>query len=469
MTTMAAQQTTWERFRGELQADVMAQVSEQVARLSWTREQVEAAQRDGLRKLLAHAAKHSPFHRARLGGLIPHEAEIADLAGLPVMTKAEMMASFDDVVTDRGVSLGLVEAALGETQAEPVPFLGQYVAHATGGSSGQRGVFVFDRAAKAGFVLSIMRGLMARLAASEGPPPGQLTFAMVAAASAVHPTAAAAAETSGSGMPVRIISVPVTLPWAELTARLTSIRPHILGGYPSVLMRLAAEQQAGRLKLAPTMIVSTSETLLAHVRDALTSTFGAPVVDTFACTEGLVGAGDPGGTVLSFNSDLCIAELVDEDNKPVRPGVPSAKVLLTNLYNRAQPLIRYELPDIFVAEPGSGHARLRARVQGRADEVLGYPGVTLHPHVIRSVLVRTPQIADYQVRQTESGIDLDVLDAGPPGIAEPIAADDLTRRLTAALGRAGLGDPQVHVRVVSDLTRQQQSGKLSRFVPLPGR
>jgi phenylacetate-CoA ligase len=101
--------------------------------------------------------------------------------------------------------------------------------------------------------------------------------------------------------------------------------------------------------------------------------------------------------------------------------------------------------------------------------VLGYPGVTLHPHVIRSVLVRTPQIADYQVRQTESGIDLDILDAGPPGSAEPIPADDLTRRLTAALGRVGLGDPQVHVRVVSDLTRQQQSGKLSRFVPLPGR
>jgi phenylacetate-CoA ligase len=100
--------------------------------------------------------------------------------------------------------------------------------------------------------------------------------------------------------------------------------------------------------------------------------------------------------------------------------------------------------------------------------VLGYPGVSLHPHVIRSVLVRTPQIADYQVRQTESGIDLDVLDAGPC-IAEPIPADDLTRRLTAALGWAGLGDPQVHVRVVSDLTRQQLSGKLSRFVPLPGR
>jgi phenylacetate-CoA ligase len=250
MTTMAARQTAWERFRGGLQADVMAQMGQHVARLAWTRDQVEAAQRDGLRRLLAHAAEHSPFHRSRLAGLIPHDAGLTDLAALPQMTKAEMMASFDDVVTDRRLSLGLVEAALGETAAEPVPILGRYVAHATGGSSGQRGVFVFDRAAKAGFVLSIMRGLMARLAASGGPPPGQLTFAMVAAASAVHPTAAAAAETSGSGMPVRIIAVPVTLSWPELTARLTSVRPHILGGYPSVLMRLAAEQRAGHLNLA---------------------------------------------------------------------------------------------------------------------------------------------------------------------------------------------------------------------------
>jgi phenylacetate-coenzyme A ligase PaaK-like adenylate-forming protein len=470
MTAMASEQATWERFRSELQADVMAKLGAHISRLTWTRSQVEAAQRSGLRRLLTHAADRSPFHRERLSGLRMSEIELGDLASLPVMTKAEMMASFDNVLTDRRLNLSMVETALAATAAEPVPILGQYVAQATGGSSGRRGVFVFDRSAKAGFILSIMRGLMARLSASGRPPPGGLTFAMVAAASAVHPTAAAAAETAGHGMPVTIVSIPVTLPWGELVDRLNATGGHILGGYPSVLIRLAGEQRAGVLNLTPTMIVSTSESLLPHVRDALTEAFRAPVVDTFACTEGLVGSSDPGGSVLSFNSDLCITELVDERNRPVQAGCPSAKILLTNLYNWTQPLIRYELPDVFLAEPApEGAGRLRARVQGRADDVLRYPGVTLHPHVIRSVLVQSRQIADYQVRQTPSGIDLDVVLAGPAGLAGPIARDDLMRRLRDQLARAGLPDPDVGLRVVGMLNRQPDSGKLSRFVPLGAR
>lgn len=64
-----------------------------------------------------------------------------------------------------------------------------------------------------------------------------------------------------------------------------------------------------------------------------------------------------------------IVELVDERNEPVPPGTPSAKVLLTNLYNRAQPLSRYELTDRFVAQPPApDHGHLRAAVEGRSDE-----------------------------------------------------------------------------------------------------
>jgi len=71
-----------------------------------------------------------------------------------------------------------------------------------------------------------------------------------------------------------------------------------------------------------------------------------------------------------FNTDLCIVELVGADNRPVTPGVPSAKVLVTNLYNVTQPLIRYELTDTFIRQPDAAeHGYLRARVQGRNDEM----------------------------------------------------------------------------------------------------
>ena len=67
---------------------------------------------------------------------------------------------------------------------------------------------------------------------------------------------------------------------------------------------------------------------------------------------------------------MCIVELVDGQNQPVTHGAASARVLVTNLHNLTQPLIRYELTDRFVRYPAlhdSGY--LRAEVGGRAEDV----------------------------------------------------------------------------------------------------
>ena len=461
MITPTRADTGWGRFRADFQAEVLTRIPEHLERLSWSAERVEAAQRDGLRKLLTHAIAHSPFHRQRLASTDVASIEPASLASLPVMTKTDMMAAIDDVFADRRLSLGAVEQALGDTGTEPVPVLGRYVALATGGSTGQRGVFVFDPAAKAKFTLSIIRPLLARLYEAGGIPPGGLPMAMVGAGSAVHATGAAAAETVGTGLPLHVTSVPVTLPWPRIVDRLNALQAPCLTGFASALARLAAEQSAHRLHIAPAMIISTSETLLPEVRAEITAAFGAPVVNSFASTEGLTGSSAPGGDVMLFNSDMCIIELVDAGNRPVGPGVPSAKVLVTNLYNLAQPLIRYEMADSFVLEPsvdGPGH--LLARAHGRADEVFHYQAGELHPHVIRSVMLRSPEVADYQIRQTRTGIEADIIASGGA------STEALRRRLMEALADGGLSRPDVTVRVAGDLPRCAGSGKLRRFIPL---
>ena len=462
MTTATRADTGWGLFRADFQAELLARIPEHLERLSWSSEQIESAQRDGLRRLLAHAVAHSPFHRRRLAGTDIAGIEPAGLASLPVMTKSDMMAAADDVFTDRRLSLAAIERALATTGSEPVPVPGRYMALATGGSTGERGVFVFDPAAKAKFILSIVRSLLARLYAAGGIPPGGLPMAMVGAGSAVHATGAAAAETAGTGVPLRVTSVPVTLPWPQIVARLNALQAPCLIGFASALARLAAEQSAGRLHIAPAVIISTSETLLPEARAEITAAFGIPVVNSFASTEGLMGSSAPGGDVLMFNSDMCIIELVDAGNRLVGPGVPSAKVLVTNLYNLAQPLIRYELADSFVLEPsagGTGH--LLARAQGRADEVFHYQSGDLHPHVIRSVMVRSPEVADYQIRQTRTGIEADIIAASGGA-----STDALRRRLAEALAHGGLGQPDVTVRIAGDLARNADSGKLRRFIPL---
>ncbi len=142
------------------------------------------------------------------------------------------------------------------------------------------------------------------------------------------------------------------------------------------------------------------------------------------------------------------------------PGTPSAKVLVTNLYNHLQPLIRYELGDSFTRRPDSpGHGHTRVSVQGRADEILHYRQADVHPLVLRSVLLARPEVLDYQVRQTPGGVTVCAV------LARAVDLDLLRRSLCAALQRAGLADPEVRVDAVASLPRHPQTGKLRRVIP----
>jgi phenylacetate-coenzyme A ligase PaaK-like adenylate-forming protein len=454
--------TAFARFRDRLQTALLARLDEHIARLSWDASRIRTEQRTRLRKLLAHASAHSPFHRARLAGIDPDRFELDDLASLPVMTKADMMDRLDDVFTDRALTPDAVERALAATAAEPVLIDDRFIAMTSGGSSGRRGVFVLDRDGLVDYLGCLCRSLVARLRAQGGPPPGGLPIAFVAAASAVHATGAAVALAVGGQLPFRFCGVPVTLRLDEITARLDAIDAPALYGYPSMLARLADEKRAGRLRIAPRLITTTSETLTPALRESITDAFAAPIVDVFGSTEGLVGATPPGEPIHAFNTDTCIIELVDRDHRPVPDGEVSDSILITNLSNLVQPLIRYELTDRFTRQPPAvEHGHLRATVEGRTDDVLRYADIAIHPLVVHSVLVTVPAVLDYQIRQTPRGVEIVTV------AADAIDPEHLVRRLSQALAAAGLVDPEVQIRRQAALERDALTGKVRRLVPLP--
>ena len=450
--------------RARLQDDLLASYDELIARTGWDRERLRAHQTDRLRSLLRTAADDSPFHARRLAGLDVDAVSADDLSALPVMTKTDLMERFDEVVTDATITRQRAEDALaGATdQAALVEsaVAGSALVLTSGGSSGPRGVFVLEPRACCQFFGSISRGLMARLRAT-GAPPGGLRIAMVAAGSPVHATGVASWLTSEAPLPFGFVPVPVTLPYDAIVARLDAVAPMALYGYPTMLARLAADQEAGRLHIAPMMVTCTGETLTPEARAAIRSGFGVPVVDTFGSSEGLVGSSLPDDDTVVFAEDGCIVELVDEHDRPVPAGTPSASVLITVLENRLQPLIRYRLADSFVEQPSAaGHGYLRAHVEGRADDVLRFGSRSLHPLVVRSVLARERDVTDYRVRQMRGGIAVSVL------AARTFAPESLRARIADALARAGLPDLEVSVDPVAELPRDPRSGKLRRFVPL---
>ena len=433
-----------------------------VERLDWDAGRLAAYQRDRLRAVLARAIARSPFHAARLRGVDPDRFELADLARLPVMTKADMMENFDAATTDRRLTRDLTEQHLARAVTDPSLLLGDYVVLVSGGSSGQRGLFVQAVDEYAEFTASVTRrALAATIAAAGGLPPEGLVIGMVGAGSPVHSSGLGCV--TATRPPVSLIPAPASLPIAEIVRRLNAAQPPNLLAYAAKLAELAAEQRDGRLKLKLRSVTSMSEAISMAERIAVTEAFGVPVIDLFVSTEGLVGHSEPGGTVLTFASDTCLAECTDDEGRPVPDGVASSRVLVTNLHNLTQPIIRYELTDRFTPAGTSEGGALRASVEGRSDDLFRYAEASVHPFVIGGPLLHAPAVREFQVRQTERGADITAVIDGDFDSAA------LTTEVARSLRQAGLARPQVGFRRVGALDRDPMTSKCRRFVPLSAR
>ena len=453
--------TDLELLRTRVSGAVGGQMPQHLERLGWDAGRLAACQRDRLRALLARAIAGSPFHARRLRGVDPDRFELADLARLPVMTKADMMENFDAVTTDRRLRRDLVERHLTRSVTDPSLLLGDYVVLVSGGSSGQRGLFVQTVDEYAEFAASVTRRGMAAALAAGGLPPEGLVIGMVGAGSPVH--SSGLASVTATRPPVRLVPAPASLPVAEIVRRLNDAQPPALLAYAAKLAELAREQRDGRLRLNLRSVTSMSEAISPAERMAVTEAFGVPVIDMFVCTEGLVGHSEPGGTVLTFAGDTCLAECADDEGRPVPDGVASSTVLVTNLHNLTQPLIRYELTDRFTPAGTSVGGALRASVQGRSDDLFRYGEASVHPFVIGAPLLHAPAVREFQVRQTERGADIVAVTDGDFDPAAVVAA------VVRSLRQAGVTGPQVGFRRVGALDRDPMTSKCRRFIPLSAR
>ena len=372
------------------------------------------------------------------------------------MSKDQMMSNFDELLCDPQLTRERVERHLAGSEQEPSLLDGEYVCLTSGGSSGLRGIFVQTLDEFVEFVASLTRRAMARVIASGGPPPGGVPIGIVAAASPVHSSGFGAAV--ATGYPVRLISAPATLPLPQLVERLNEIQPPALMVHTSKLVLLAGERAAGRLRIAPLAITAISETVTAEDRRAIEHAFGLPLITQFNSTEGLVGHSDPGEAVLSFATDTCLVELVDANDQPVPHGTPSAKALITNLHNRTQPLIRYELTDRLIGRPSGPHTPFARQRRGA-----GRRHVQLRRTHDRSA--RDPHRYGQNARRARI--------SSPPDRPRDRYRDHRPRyRVTLAsslersLRNSGLREPRVCVHEVADIARHPETGKARRFIPL---
>jgi phenylacetate-CoA ligase len=440
--------------------EVRAALEDHVARLDWPRERIERYRTERLRALLAHARECSPFHASRLGDLDPSTATVADLVRVPPMSKQEAQDEWDAIVTSPGLDRAGAERILAEESWFSYTPSGEQV-FSSGGSSGVRGVYVWD------WQLFVTLGCLAwrvqaREEARSSAPKAAGRLAVLEAGEPPHGSTPLFDIAPTAEMETVVIHAGA--PFDEVLAAVAEARPTHLVGYASVIGRLARAGCAGQLEIQPVRVSTNSEPLEDEDREAIAEAWSAPVHNVWGSTEiGVHAVGCGHGAGLHVCEDEVVLERVDEDGMPVAPDQPAARTLATGLANRTFPFIRYDLGDEVMMLPGScpcGSSMTRvADIVGRRDDDFRYGTQTIPASVFRHVLGTSPAISEYQVRQTSAGAD--VLLVGSADVAAVRAS------LTESLLRYGLVGPEVRVSAVTSVERHAATGKLKRFVALP--
>ena len=432
--------------------------------------QQKSVREQRLRKIVDHARKNSPYYVALYRDL-PADWTFDSLQPT---NKTDLMAHFDDWVTDREVNLSDVQGFMKELDNVGRKFHGRYLVFSTSGSTGNPLIALADRTTN-----DVMGAVNTTRAFAHKEDLGAL---FRRGGKSIGVFATGGFYLSNGSIRARLLAMPwkkrqmalssALLPIPEIVAQLNAFQPAMLGGYPSHLNLLVDEQLSGRLHISPVIIMTGGEYLSDDVRERLSKAFGCHVQTNYSCTEGGTIACECKEGNFHINDDWVIVEPVDANNRPVPDGTRSDKILLTNLFNYTQPFIRYEVTDRVVrhSEPcACGNPALWLTLEGRTDDVvtlsIGSGQVKIAPLAIYAVLKEVHEFRRFQLLvHPENRLELRL---------EP--ADGTTREVAFIRAKDALLDflrtqsvYEVTVDLSPELPQQHAlSGKFKHIMNLP--
>ncbi|MBN8626649.1 MAG: phenylacetate--CoA ligase family protein, partial [Planctomycetes bacterium] len=280
-------------------------------------------------------------------------------------------------------------------------------------------------------------------------------------------TVAAARLRKSRGKRLQVLSSDT--PIHELVNRLNEFQPALLAPYASIASLLATEQDSGRLHIAPVLMALSAEGLAPSEYDRIAAAFDTTVGNSYAATEcPFLSYGCP-ERWLHVNADWVAFEPVDADYRPTPRGEPSHTVLISNLANRIQPILRYDLGDGIVVRPDPcpcGNPLPAIRVQGRAGDVLRLTAadgrrVAIPPLALD--LDDVPGVELFQIAQT-SVTALEVRLSLSPGADQNATWRTMRSRLATVL--TGYGLAEVTIALADGPPQMTKGGKHRAVIPL---
>jgi len=282
---------------------------------------LQAFQESRARQVVAYAAAHSPFYRGHWQG-----HDLQHWRTLPTVDKTAMMANFSGFNT-HGISAeaALSVALAAEQSRDFTPMVDGMTVGLSSGTSGHRGLFLVsptEQALWAGVILArALHGLRAGRT--------RVAFFLRSYSNLYH-------QANGALLQLRYFDLMA--PLAASIAALNGYRPHILVGPPSLLGFLADAYASGTLQIHPQRLISVAEVLEPQDEVRLAAVFQAPVHQVYQCTEGLLAVSCAHGS-LHIQEDIVALQCEPLDGGRVTPVV-------TDLWRRTQPIIRYRLNDV---------------------------------------------------------------------------------------------------------------------------
>jgi phenylacetate-CoA ligase len=238
-----------------------------------------------------------------------------------------------------------------------------------------------------------------------------------------------------------------------------------INGYTSSIVLFAKYCQSKNINLkeiCPTLkaCIVTSEMLFEDDRKLLEQILGVPVINEYGSSEtGLIAIQNPDGEFF-LNTDTLYIEIVDVKNQPVPDGTVG-KILITDLFNKAHPFIRYEIGDLGSITTKNGKQILE-HLQGRTSDIARLPngkvipGLTFY-YVTKSVINEQSTVTEFVIIQKEPLLFQ----------IQYVAKTELTKKEQRQIQKsmADYADASIVVECIKlDQLDRSQRGKLKQFV-----
>ena len=307
-----------------------------------SREERLELQRERLHELVDEVRQTSPYFR-ELYKNIPADYTLSDL---PMTRKEELVEHYDTWVTDPEATHEKAMEYL-EKGVEAGLFLGKYSALHTSGTTGDPMTLLRDS------YHNVIHGAMVsrRLLGEAGVD--LMNIRKHRRAAVVFADKGASAYSSAQrvkranpGFEGNMEVFSTTLSSEEIIRGVQAYQPETLSGYPSSLALLATAKNEGKLDVPVRFVVSSAEVMTPELYRLIRDSFDCPVVNNYCSTEAGEAAMASDCPHLHMNEDWVIIEPVKQDGSPVEdPEEWSEGILVTDLTNYIQPIIRYYMSD----------------------------------------------------------------------------------------------------------------------------